>query len=88
MTAVLLHSNPDRSQKFQPLAVQKLANSGCFKNMRTLSCKYTNNLNAWMTKLFKNFLASLDAKGCCKERTFYHSKTNSLPILQYYAIAG
>jgi hypothetical protein len=41
----------------------------CFKNVRTLPYKYTNDSNAWITsELFKNSLASLDAKMSAAKR--------------------
>jgi hypothetical protein len=65
----LLCSNSDGSEKFPQLVVGKFVIPRCFKNVRILPCKHTDNSNARMTsEFFKNFLASQDAKVNAQKR--------------------
>jgi hypothetical protein len=69
----ILCANSDGNEKLPPLVVRKYAKPRCFKNVWTMSCKYSNNKNAWMTiDLFKTFLRSLDAKmGAAIRKKFF-----------------
>lgn len=60
---ILLGANMDGSEKLPPLAIGKSAKPRCFKNTKTLPCRYESNKNAWMTsKIFLQYLNFLDAK--------------------------
>jgi hypothetical protein len=45
------------------LVTGKYNNPYCFRNLKELSTKYTENLNSWMTSAtFKEFLVQLDCQ--------------------------
>ena len=48
---LLLCTNMTGTHKFEPLVIGKFANPRCFKEVKTLPCKYSSNRSSWMTKL-------------------------------------
>ncbi|KAJ8891655.1 hypothetical protein PR048_004183 [Dryococelus australis] len=55
--------NKDDSEKLPPLVIGKAAKPTCFKNIKSLPCRYESNQNAWMNcKIFLQYLHFLDVK--------------------------
>lgn len=66
---VLVGANMDGSEKLPALVIGKAAKPRCFKNTKTLPCRYQSSKNAWMTgKIFEQYMHSLDAKMGVKNR--------------------
>lgn len=66
---VLAGANMDGSEKLPLLVIGKPKKPRCFKNIKTLPCRYVNNKSAWMTcSIFEEYLHSIDAKMGCKNR--------------------
>ncbi|KAJ8886754.1 hypothetical protein PR048_012966 [Dryococelus australis] len=60
---ILLGANMNGSEKLPPLVTGKAAQPRCFKNIKSFTCRYESNQNAWMTcKIFLQYLHFLDPK--------------------------
>jgi len=58
---VLLGCNADGTEKLPPLVTGKYNKPHCFRNVKNLPNKYTENSSSWMTSAtFEEFLVQLD----------------------------